>query len=42
MPLTPFWADASIDDTPGILIAEYPFKASRKDVFTQVSRSEFL
>jgi len=42
MSLTSFWAGASVDDTPGILIAEYPFKASGKDVLTHVSRSEFL
>jgi hypothetical protein len=42
MPLTSFWAGESVDGTPGILIAEYPFKASGKDVLIQVSRSKFL
>jgi hypothetical protein len=42
MPSTSFWAGTSVDDTSGILIAESPFKASEKNILTQVLRSEFL
>jgi hypothetical protein len=32
MPLTSSWAGESVDDMPGILIADYSFNASGRDV----------